>query len=427
MKLAPPANANYAAVVVQISALNTLEGCDNIVGAPLLGFQAIVSKDTQVGDIGVVFTAETQLSEEFARVNNLHAHTHLNADPEADKGYLGDNRRVRAIKLRGHRSDALFLPLKALAYTGIDINDLRVGDTFDTLNGHEICRKYERPVKRSTQRTAQDRATKKFVRVDAKFLPEHYDTTRYWGNERLIPANARVVITQKLHGTSIRIGNTIARRQPTWRDKLAARLLRVPVSQYDYDTVYGSRKVIKDPKVQQNHFYGTDVWTYYGQRLDGLIPQGFVVYGELIGWTPDGRPIQPGYTYNVPEGDAHLYVYRVAHVNPQGVITDLAWGQVVEWCAQLGLKTVPVLTEMQHRAFDPVDWLDRRYYDEGYGQAVPLSGSKKLVDEGVCIRAVDTLFPTVLKAKSPIFLQHESKLLDDEAAGPDLESLGEAA
>ncbi|MFE5290369.1 RNA ligase family protein [Nocardia sp. NPDC056611] len=421
MKLDAPANANYAAVVARISAINPLAGCDNIVGAPLLGFQAIVSKDTAVGEIGIAFTAETQLSNEYARVNNLHRDPELNGDPRA-AGYMEKNRRVRAIKLRGHRSDALFMPLASLAYTGVNVEDLNVGDTFDTLNGHEICRKFERPVSGSNRGNPMVKATKKFERVDAKFLPEHFDTTRYWGNEHLIPSEARVVITQKLHGTSIRIGNTIAKRRMTWRDKLATRLLKVPVSQYEYDTVYGSRKVIKDPKAEQNHYYGTDVWTHYGQRLDGLIPQGFVVYAELIGWTPDGSPIQRDYTYNVPEGEADLYVYRVASVNPQGVITDLAWGQLVEWCAQLGLKTVPVLTEMAHKAFDAADWIDRRYYDEGYGQAVPLSGPKKLVDEGVCIRVVDGLHPTTLKAKSPIFLQHETKVLDSN--GVDLEAEG---
>ncbi|MFC4373340.1 RNA ligase family protein [Nocardia halotolerans] len=425
MALTTPKNPNYAAVVVQLAAVNDLAGCDNIAGAPILGYQAIVDKTRQPGDLGVVFTAETQLSEGFARANNLHSDTELNADT-AEKGYLAKNRRVRAIKLRGHRSDALFLPLEALAYTGFDVAKLAPGDVFDELNGHEICRKFKRPVKGSNARTPQQKATKKFVRVDAKYLPEHYDTARYFGNEHLIGPEARVVITQKLHGTSIRIGNTIAKRQPTWRDKLATRFMKVPVVQYTYDTVYGSRKVIKDPKAEQNHYYGTDVWTHYGQRLNGLIPQGFVVYAELIGWTSDGAPIQGGYTYNVPHGDAGLYVYRVAYVNPQGIVTDLAWGQLVEWCAQLGLNTVPVLAELAHKAFDPADWLDRRYYDEGYGQAVPLSGSKKLVDEGVCIRTVDSLHPTTLKAKSPIFLQHETKALDDEMS-VDLEAEGGVA
>ncbi|WP_174377581.1 hypothetical protein [Nocardia thailandica] len=258
MALTTPKNANYAAVVVQLPAVNELAGCDNIAGAPLLGYQAIVDKTRAAGDLGVVFTAETQLSEEYARANNLHREPSLNAD-QAEKGYLERNRRVRAIKLRGHRSDALFMPLESLAYTGYDVTKLRPGDTFDALDDHEICRKYERPVKGSGRVSAQAKATKKFVRVDAKFLPEHYDTTRYWGNEHLIDPEARVVITQKLHGTSIRIGNTIAKRKPTWRDKLAAHWLKVPVAEYIYDTVYGSRRVIKDPKAEQNHFYGSKV------------------------------------------------------------------------------------------------------------------------------------------------------------------------
>lgn len=47
MKLAKPENENYAATVVSIHAITPLEGSDNIVGTPLLGFQAIVGKNTQ--------------------------------------------------------------------------------------------------------------------------------------------------------------------------------------------------------------------------------------------------------------------------------------------------------------------------------------------------------------------------------------------
>jgi len=66
MKLLEPENSNYAAQVVEIKSLTDLAGCDNVVGTPLLGFQAIVGKDTEQGDLGIVFTAETQLSEEYA-------------------------------------------------------------------------------------------------------------------------------------------------------------------------------------------------------------------------------------------------------------------------------------------------------------------------------------------------------------------------
>lgn len=110
MKFNKPENDGYAATVISLKTITPLEGRDNIVGTPLLGFQAIVGKDSQVGDLGIVFPAETQLSEEYAHENNLHEHGNLNKD-EGAKGYLGDRRRIRAIRLGGHRSDCLAVGL----------------------------------------------------------------------------------------------------------------------------------------------------------------------------------------------------------------------------------------------------------------------------------------------------------------------------
>lgn len=410
----PPVNVNYAAVVVRIRALVPLAGLDNLVAAPLLGYQAIVSKDTQVGDFGILFVAETQLSEEYARLNNLHRHSNLN-DDESAKGYLEDNRRVKAIKLRGHRSDALFMPLTSLLYLEDDKNRLHLfefkeGDAFDVLNGHEICRKYTRPTRgrMAAQQTAKE------SRVDKRFMPEHFDTENYFRNVDKLKFGELCYITQKLHGTSIRIGHTIVSRKLSWWEKLAKKV-GVKVQETEYDYVYGSRKVIKDPNnPEQNHFYGVDLWTMEGERLKGLLPKGFIVYGELIGWTPDNAPIQKGYTYGIPEGGRGLYVYRVTYVNPEGRQTDLSWDQVKEFCTAHGLNHVPELSkfwanEWMTEHIIP-DYLDVRLADE-YPQALPVN--KGMVDEGVCIRR-DGLTPLILKAKSPIFLQHETKMLDQE-------------
>lgn len=79
-KIEAPKNENYAATVVAIKAVNKLENCDNVVGTPIFGFQAIVGKETQVGDLGIVFPAECQLSLEYAAANCLHRHSELNQD-----------------------------------------------------------------------------------------------------------------------------------------------------------------------------------------------------------------------------------------------------------------------------------------------------------------------------------------------------------
>jgi RNA ligase len=410
MKLQAPENANYAAVVVQIKNIIPLDNCDNVVGTTLLGFQAIVSKDTKVGDVGIVFPAETQLSEMYCKANNLYRHSERNADPE-QKGYLEDNRRVKAVKFRGHRSNALFMPLTSLSWATTEpVRDLKVGDIFDKIGDQEICRKYV--VKVPVSRLEKNKQKAKQRRVEERFLPAHFDTDNYWRNKDAIPDNTTVILTIKLHGTSVRLANTLVKRQLKWYEKLA-RKFGVRVQEIEYDYIAGSRRVIKDPKdTDQNHFYATDIWTESLDKVKGILPEGFVVYGELIGWTKDGTAIQPNYTYGVPRGENVLYVYRVAQVNPQGRLTDLSWDQVKEFCREIGLKYVPEIERGPHDVLmqEKIGWLmDVRFAERGYD--TPPLDSPNLVDEGICIR-VDGLVPYILKAKSPKFLEHETKLLD---------------
>ena len=415
MKLEAPVNANYAATVVVVRHINELAGCDNVVGVPFMGYQAIVSKDTKVGDIGILFTAETQLSDAFTSYNNLYRHGDKNADPGVT-GYIEDNRRVKAIKFRGHQSDALFMPLDSLDFI-VNPDELNVGDVFDKLNGWEICRKYL--AKEPGVARIDKNAVKKFTRVESQYMPEHYSTDNYFRNSEHLPGNADIVVTQKLHGTSIRIGNTIVKRQLGWRERLAKRL-GIKVADTEYDLVYGSRKVIKDANnPNQAHFYDHDLWSAVGSRFADRVPENFILYGEVIGYTEDGGAIQKNYTYGLPVGQNELYVYRVAVVTNQGKVVDLHWDAVKAFCDQAGIKYVPELWRGKHSEFDAQDWIDIQLADT-HTAAVPLGMGKKFVDEGVCIRA-EGLAPYILKAKSPIFLQHESKMLDEEAVDVEAE------
>ena len=418
MKLQAPENNNYAATVVTIKSITPLEGSDNIVGTPIFGFQAIVGKNTNVGDVGIVFPAETQLSAEFCYENNLYQHGNLNRD-EGAKGYLGDSGRVRAIRLRGHRSDCLFMPLSSLSWVkGIDLSKLTDGVSFDRIGDVQICQKYV--IKRTYKEKRLEKNKDKFIRVDKKFLPEHYDSDNYFRNSDVIPGDQEIIVTQKLHGTSIRVGNTFVARKLGLLDKIAKRL-GIQVKETELDYVFGSRKVIKDANnPNQNHFYSTDIWTEEGKKLTGLLPDGCLLYGELIGWTENGSPIQKNYTYQVPHGTCDLYVYRVAFVNDQGFIHDLSWDQTREFCADRGIKTVPELWRGTHREMVVADYIDKKFQEEGYPGVVPLA-KESPCDEGVCIR-VDQLAPYILKAKSPDFLAHETKMLDEEAV--DLEAEG---
>lgn len=411
-----PNNANYAASIVEIKNTIALEKCDNIVATSIFGFQAIISKETKAGTIGVFFPAECQLSEEFCRENNLYRHKELNKDVSI-AGYIEDNRRVRAMKFRGHRSDCFFLSLDSLAYTGININDLSMGDTFDILNGKEICRKYL--IKTSIPNVRNPRKTKIFNRVDTKYIPEHFNTDNYMKVEDRLPDNAQLIVTQKLHGTSVRIANTIVKRKLGFFESILKRI-GVKIQESEYDYVFGSRKVIKDiNNPSQDHYYDVDIWTIKGKEVEGIIPENYIVYAEIIGFTPNKAAIQQGYTYNLEEGFCSMYVYRVAHVNNSGLVMDLSWDQVVEFCKNNGLNWTPEIWRGYKKDFYVTNYLDKRFFDEGSVQCVKLS-NKDTVDEGVCVR-IDGLIPYIMKAKSPLFYEHETKLLDKGVE--DLESV----
>lgn len=431
-RLEPPVNRNYCGTVVKVGKVRKLENCDNVGAASFFGFQVIVGKDSE-GELGVFFPAETQLSHEYCRHNNLYRKKELNADPSV-AGYIEENRRVKAVKFRGNVSNGLFMPINSLWQFDASLDCLTEGAEFDRIGEHEICRKYVVPVKES-RCSNQKPKERGFVRVDAKMFPEHIDTENFMRNAHRIPNGTPVIVTQKLHGTSIRIGRTLTNRKLGFIERIA-RALGAKVAETEYADVCGSRKVIKDAGLKQNHYYGSDVWTAYSEKLKGKIPDGYVLYGELVGYTPEGEPIQRGYTYGHHVGTCELYVYRVAIVNGSGLSVDLSWDAVKEFCNGYGIRHVPEMFRCKAGDLKKQDFacvralLDCRYRDGVAGELpkkmafanedmVWLGENSETVDEGICVR-IDGMTPQIFKAKSPKFLEHETKLLD--TGEEDLES-----
>ena len=64
--------SNYKAIVGKIDTIYPIQGADNIQVAKVLGETVIVSKSLQVGYVGILFVAGTQLSEEYCKNNNLY-------------------------------------------------------------------------------------------------------------------------------------------------------------------------------------------------------------------------------------------------------------------------------------------------------------------------------------------------------------------
>jgi hypothetical protein len=195
----------------------------------------------------------------------------------------------------------------------------------------------------------------------------------------------------------------------------------------------GSRRVVKSVDLAaeegKDHYYPDgDLWTRYADehRLADVIPKNHIIYGELIGFSGPDSPIQKGYTYQLPDGQARLYVYRVAMITDDGLTIDYSPEQMVTFCRDHDLDVVPTLWSGPHEDFVAEAWLERRFYDEWSKQVAVFNNApvalsdKKLVDEGVCVRYDGPFGTYIVKAKSPSFLAYETKLLD--AGVEDLES-----
>lgn len=413
-KLLPvPKNENYAAIVTTIRAINVLDNCDNVVGVPVFGYQAIMGKDVNVGDKILVFVAETQLSPEFLSNNNLYRDSEKNVNKEKS-GYFGDNGRVRAVRFRKQRSDAFAIKLSSLEFTGYNIDSLNDGDTFDTLNGINICQKYVVNV-RQNNGNKKDKKEKFKPRVDVKFFPEHFDTLHWLRKSDHISDDAVLIVTDKLHGCSGRIGRIPVKRNLKWYEKILQKFgVKIQTTEYDY--MYGSRRVIKDPEYPYNK---DDVWFRVGDRIKDIIPDNFIVYGELVGWD-NNTPIMKNYTYNVPDGTTAFYVYRITVMTNSGRVVELPWDHVRQFCVNNGLNHVPELFRVTKREALVTgilnELMDKRFYDERdkfMFKDVPLPLSdKKTVDEGICIRVENGFNTEIFKYKSPKFLEHETKMLD---------------
>jgi hypothetical protein len=155
-----------------------------------------------------------------------------------------------------------------------------------------------------------------------------------------------------------------------------------------------------------------DIWTTEGSKFKELLPKNYILYGEVIGYTPEGMAIQKDYTYGIEQGRCEVYIYRVVIINADGVSQDLTWDHMIEFCNSIGAKVVPEIWRGKLKDLKVEDYLDKRLFDEGHRGCLSL-GENKFVDEGVVIR-VDKKTPYFLKAKSPAFLLHETKLLDEE-------------
>ena len=417
---------NYTGTVVKLVNTFALPGLDNLVGASVFGNVCLIPKSYSLDDLYVFFPSETQLSEAYLKAHNLYRNANLNADQKS-KGYFEDNGRIKAIKFKGNKSTGILMNVWSLAGiipgpSGLQnkiVSGLKVGDEFNEINGAEICRKYFVPVGMFAGKGKAVKMLDEYI--DSRMFPEHIDTAQLLRNLGRLDLKDNIVITTKLHGTSARLGYTLVKRKLNWKEKLA-RYFGVKIQDEEYQYVAGSRHVVKSIGFSElkdkNHFYEEDLWTKVSkENFDGKLHKGEIIYYEIIGKDYTGAEIQKGYTYGLDKPT--VYVYRIAHINSQGIEIDLPWDALMTRCNELGIQYVPTTYHgslahyMTYWVGIGDSWtksleehLIKTYLDK------PSYMDDKAIEEGICLRVEKYPHPETFKLKSPLFLIHESKQAD---------------
>ena len=363
--------------IVEVKDLKPHANADKLQIATFFGETAIVGLEVKNGDIGIYFPCDLQLSEEYCDANDL---CRKRADGSNGNGYLErEKRNIRAIKLRGEKSCGLYAPLESLAYTGVDIATLKIGDTITVVNGHEICQKYIPKIKNRAHVSVGNKVRKHKAPI-APLFQEHADTEQLAYNLNAFKPGDEIEISLKMHGTSQRTGYlpVLKGHKRTFWDKI---LRRPGTPIYDYDYVTGTRRVVLD--TYGGGFYGSNEFReQHAKAFEGKLWKGETVYYEVVGFTHTGTPIMsscnnkkisdkefvkqygeetvfsygcfpdgveeitvPGLPYSpvVPRPQSDIYVYRMTMTNEDGNVVEYTPDFMRYRCEQMGVKCVPVM------------------------------------------------------------------------------------
>lgn len=396
----------YQAVVVRIKT-RPHPNADKLLLGDCLGFQVVVGKDTQDGDLGVFFPADGQLSAEYAKANDLITVRDA-AGKHVSGGFFGADRRVRAQSFRGERSEGYWAPVSSVLK--LAPGTLREGDRLNAWQGIPLCEKYETE---ATKRQ-RERASARAVRENPAF-PKHYDTENIKHLARL-PDRAVVIVTEKIHGTSQRTG-LIEEDAP---ETLLGRLWRKATGgarKKRFRQVTGSRNVT---------FAGPSAEAYRNKAaslFEGKLLPGEIVYYEIAGFDDKGAPImhpqttkkgfgdsygpKMQYTYGCAQGEHKVFVYRMTR-HQDGRVREYAWTEIAARCAEMGVQTVPLVSVSSLVPLAGVPWPN-----EGPSLVDP-----RHIREGVCVRfeSVDSGRIQVFKDKSHTFGVLEGYLKDTGVA-----------
>ena len=425
---------SYVGYITTLKNVRKHPNADRLQLGDCFGNTVCVSLDYYEGQIGLYLPTDGQVSVEFAQNNNLLRLRDENGHSIAGGGYMDPKKRnVSAIRLRGEKSDGLFLPIKCLDYCfedGNAANHLSVGDTIDVVNGHEICKKYIPPL--PPEKIGKSRNGNKARNTrDLPYFKEHIDTPQLRFCEGLFKPGDVICLTEKVHGTSSRNANTLSiSYKKNWFHKLF-HLKGRKIEKYE--NVIGTRRTVVSESV--GGYYGDNQFRIdWGKKFDRKLHEGEEVFGEIAGWVSETTPIMgvannkktndkdfikkygetTTFTYGCKPGESRFFIYRMTYTSPDGYVIEYPWDLVKLRAEQMGFEVVPELDRFIYTTEEDFNNRIQKWMD------ISSTLDSSHIIEGVVVRALNATDFRVAKEKDYNFKVIEG-ILKVDATAPDME------
>lgn len=471
--LTKDANPNYLATICKIGEMFPIEGADKLVKTVVNGYDIVIGKDHKEGDIVVYFPVETAINEMYLSANNLFERSEFERNSNADSvkeylielekadeendtekaeeisakiksmcGFFNKNGRVRILKLRGQYSQGFIAGVDSLVNYDATLKDTDweslVGTQFNYIDDKEFCHKYIPPIRGHHNNNGPQgqsiwkkrmKKIKKFNRLIEGQFVFHYDTKMLAEHINEFTPDTNVVVSVKVHGTSIIMSNILVNRKLTTWEKIK-KFFGANVPLTEYGNVYSSRGVIKNQYINQGvtpGYYGCDIYGCVNRDFSPYISKGMTVYGEVVGYLEGSTSmIQKQHDYGCKTGQWKFMPYRIT--------TEDESGNKFEWDLQDVDNWTHKLVYNHPELEDKVLYLNIIYQgrfgdmypdipeDENWNKNVlaRMKADKDLIlmeldepmcknkvpREGVVVRIVDDTFPRAWKLKS---LRHYGK------------------
>lgn len=291
--------------ILKIDSVEKHPNADRLEIAQVMGWQCIVAKDSfKSGDLCLYIPIDSLLP------------TSLEEDIFGNSKIKLNNHRVKTIKLRGIISQGIAIKPET---AGIYV--YKEGEDVTTKLG---ITKYEPPTKLPSIYGICNKIKKKYINSN---FQKYTDIENIKNHPKVFVEGDTVYISEKLHGSSVRVG-WVKNEPNTWWKKIKKFFGLLDA----YEFIVGSRNVQLTYGNKDKVFFKENVYTKIAKQYDlkNKLKNGDILYGEIVG---DG--IQKDFFYGCQKGEIKLFAYDL--------MVDGVWLNYKDFIIKCYEKNIPVV------------------------------------------------------------------------------------